>query len=43
MNAPPYPEALRGRWKQLLRWSMGGSQVLIDYTPQLKCLLDSRQ
>ena len=29
------PETLRGLWKQRLRWSMGGSQVLLDYTPQL--------
>ena len=29
------PETLRGLWKQRLRWSMGGTQVLLDYTPQL--------
>ena len=29
------PETLGGLWKQRLRWSMGGSQVLLDYTPQL--------
>jgi biofilm PGA synthesis N-glycosyltransferase PgaC len=29
------PETLRGLWKQRLRWSMGGTQVLLDYWPQL--------
>jgi biofilm PGA synthesis N-glycosyltransferase PgaC len=29
------PETLRGLWKQRLRWSMGGTQVLIDYWPRL--------
>jgi biofilm PGA synthesis N-glycosyltransferase PgaC len=29
------PETLGGLWKQRLRWSMGGTQVLLDYTPQL--------
>lgn len=29
------PETLGGLWKQRLRWSMGGTQVLLDYWPQL--------
>jgi biofilm PGA synthesis N-glycosyltransferase PgaC len=29
------PETYRGLWKQRLRWSMGGTQVLLDYWPQL--------
>ena len=29
------PETLGGLWKQRLRWSMGGTQVLFDYLPQL--------
>jgi biofilm PGA synthesis N-glycosyltransferase PgaC len=29
------PETIRGLWKQRLRWSMGGTQVLLDYWPQL--------
>lgn len=29
------PETLGGLWKQRLRWSTGGTQVLFDYLPQL--------
>ena len=29
------PETYGGLWKQRLRWSMGGTQVLLDYWPQL--------
>ena len=29
------PETLGGLWKQRLRWSTGGTQVLLDYWPQL--------
>ena len=29
------PETLGGLWKQRLRWSMGGTQVMIDYWPKL--------
>lgn len=29
------PESLAGLWKQRLRWSMGGTQVLLDYWPKL--------
>ena len=29
------PETFGGLWKQRLRWSMGGTQVLLDYWPQL--------
>lgn len=29
------PETIAGLWKQRLRWSMGGTQVLLDYWPQL--------
>ena len=36
------PETLRGLWKQRLRWSMGGTQVLLDYWPQLLSLRRAR-
>jgi biofilm PGA synthesis N-glycosyltransferase PgaC len=36
------PETLRGLWKQRLRWSMGGTQVLLDYWPQLLSLRRTR-
>ena len=36
------PETLGGLWKQRLRWSMGGSQVLLDYWPQLIRLKNAR-
>ena len=36
------PETLRGLWKQRLRWSMGGTQVLLDYWPQLLPLRRAR-
>jgi len=29
------PETLRGLWKQRVRWSLGGSQVLMRYLPHL--------
>lgn len=29
------PETLRGLWSQRLRWSMGGTQVLLDLWPRL--------
>lgn len=29
------PETLRGLWKQRLRWSQGGAEVLIKYLPRL--------
>ena len=29
------PETISGLWKQRLRWSMGGTQVLLDYWPKL--------
>lgn len=36
------PETLRGLWKQRLRWSMGGTQVLLDYLPQVFSLKNLR-
>ncbi len=36
------PETLGGLWKQRLRWSMGGTQVLLDYWPQLFSLKNLR-
>ena len=36
------PETLRGLWKQRLRWSMGGTQVLFDYLPQIFSLKNLR-
>lgn len=36
------PETLRGLWKQRLRWSMGGTQVLLDYLPRIFSLKNLR-
>jgi biofilm PGA synthesis N-glycosyltransferase PgaC len=36
------PETVRGLWKQRLRWSMGGTQVLLDYWPQLMSRQNAR-
>lgn len=36
------PETIDGLWKQRLRWSTGGTQVLLDYWPQLLQLKTAR-